>query len=113
MFGVGDAVRALGLGPCPRSGAASRGVHSTPHSPGTQAAIEGLLTMEEAKRLHTPGSTLSAENMLTALSTSQSMEPGVTAPHQRGLLCYYDSFFGSDRQSQNLCFLELLALLFR
>lgn len=69
--------------------------------------------MKEAKCLHTPGSTLVAENVPTALSTSQPMEPGVTAAHQRGLLCYYDSFFDSDRQSQNLCFLELLALLFR
>lgn len=48
--------------------------------------------MEEAKCLHAPGSTLSTENVLTALSTSQPMEPGVTAPHQRGLLCYYDFF---------------------
>lgn len=93
MFGVGEAVRAPGLGLCPRSGAARRGVHSTPHSPGTQVAIEGLLTMDEAKCLHTPGSTLVAENVLAALSTSQPMEPGVTAAHQRALLCYYDAFF--------------------
>lgn len=93
MFGVGEAVRDPGLGLCPRSGAARRGVHSTPHSPGTQVAIEGLLTTDEAKCLHTPGSTLVAENVLAALSTSQLMEPGVTAAHQRALLCYYDAFF--------------------
>lgn len=93
MCGVGEAVRAPGLGLCPRSGAARRGVHSTPHSPGTQVAIEGLLTTDEAKCLHTPGSTLVAENVLAALSTSQPMEPGVTAAHQRALFVMMMLFF--------------------
>lgn len=60
--------------------------HPTP--PGAQAATEGLLTAEEWG----PESPLlvqrsNAENVL-ALSMPQLVESGVTASHQRGLLCY-------------------------
>lgn len=110
MFGAGRAVRALGLG-FVLLRAAGKGVLGISHTLGTWAARGGLLAKEEAKRPSSWFNSLEAENNIRAPSTAQPVSKGPLLPTRRDFYVIIP-VFNPHEQSQNLCFLELLALLF-
>lgn len=111
MFEVGGAVWALGLVLCPPSESRQERGPQHPTSPrnrgGRRCALGG------GRGQMSPLVVQSSDAVIILpLSRPQPMEQGVTATLRRDFHVIV-TFCDSDKRSQNLCFLELLALLFR